>query len=707
MTKIDSLNLFATTPKGLELLLVDELRGLGATDAAEKLAGVTFTGNLELAYKACLWSRLANRILLRLAQLPAATPEELYASVQTIAWDEHLNPSSTLNVNFVTSHSNITHTLFGAQKVKDAIVDQLRTKYQERPNVARSQADINVHIYLHHNIATISLDLSGESLHKRGYRLEQGAAPLKENLAAAILIRAGWKELAAQRGMLLDPMCGSGTLLIEGALMAGDVAPGLLHDYFGFLGWKKHDAALWQRLRQEAEARRAQGIAAIPTIIGHDADPYAIKIAFANIERAGLHGKIHVEKRDVSVCTPKETLGLLVVNPPYGERLGEMPELQKLYTLLGERLKKDFVGWQAAVFTGNPELGKTMGLRARKHYALFNGAIPCQLLLFDVQSTYFVDRSPAANNERRVFRAQKSLTERERESAQMFANRVRKNLKNLKRQIERENIACYRIYDADLPEYAVSVDFYQDYVCVQEYPAPKSVDKTKAEQRLLQVLAVLPESLNVAPAKIFLRERLDNADSIDSFYQIQENQLQFLINLRDANLEVGLPLEQRNLRAHIQARVPGKSFLHLYPQSASMTLCAAAAGAAMTKTVFDDEFCYLWAQRNMELNKLTGQFIPADIPSWILKEKNRYDLIFAELPDSTFYLNQNYPDLIQQICHLLAPQGSLYLVTRDTRFKLSLEQLKGLDIIELSQKLLPFDFARHPKINQCWQINKP
>ncbi len=501
-----SLNLFATTPKGLELLLVEELKTLGAIDAKEKLAGVVFTGDLALAYKACLWSRLANRILLRLTQVPAATPEELYRGVQTIAWDEHMNPDNTLAVNFVCSQSTITHSLFGAQKVKDAIVDQFREKFNVRPNVERENPDLSIHVFLYRDVATISIDLSGESLHRRGYCTEQTAAPLKENLAAAILLRAGWKEV---RGPLIDPMCGSGTLLIEAALMAGDIAPGLLRQYFGFLNWKKHDAKLWNELVADAKQRHEKNISSLPTMIGYDVDPKAIKIAFANIERAGLHGKIHVEKRELSLLVaPKNfSSGLLVTNPPYGERLGEVAELKKLYETLGAKLKKEFLGWHAAVFTGNPELGKNMGLRAKRSYALFNGPIPCQLLLFDVVSEWFVDKSPEAENERRIRKAQKSISESDRAAVQDFINRLQKNIKFLRRWVERENILCYRIYDADLPEYKVTIDRYDQYVLVEEYPIPETANQRKIQERLDSVLAVLPEVLAISPRMIFVRQQ--------------------------------------------------------------------------------------------------------------------------------------------------------------------------------------------------------
>jgi 23S rRNA (guanine2445-N2)-methyltransferase / 23S rRNA (guanine2069-N7)-methyltransferase len=391
---------FATTPKGLELLLVDELHSLGATDAAEKLAGVIFSGDIKLAYKACLWSRLANRILLKLTDVSAATPEALYSGVQTIQWDQHIHSDNTFAVQFVSSKSEMTHTLYGAQKAKDAIVDQLRDQHGRRPDVSREQPDVSVFVYVRKDRATIYLDLSGESLHKRGYRLSAGEAPLKENLAAAILIRAGWPAIAKEGGALFDPMCGSGTLLIEAAMMATNMAPGLLRDYFGFIGWQQHDADCWDALLEEAHDAY-ESCQLSPMVVGYDQDGDVIKTAFENIERAGFRGLIHVEKRELSDFAPlsKATPGLIITNPPYGERLGEAEELQALYTLLGDRLKETCVGWKAAVLTGNPDLGKQMGLRAKKFYSLFNGSIPCKLLLFDVESTYFIDRSYLTRNE--------------------------------------------------------------------------------------------------------------------------------------------------------------------------------------------------------------------------------------------------------------------------------------------------------------------
>jgi 23S rRNA (guanine2445-N2)-methyltransferase / 23S rRNA (guanine2069-N7)-methyltransferase len=235
--------------------------------------------------------------------------------------------------------------------------------------------------------------LSGESLHRRGYREEGVLAPLKENLAAAILLRCGWPSVARKGGALLDPMCGSGTLPIEAALMAADIAPGLLRPYFGFIGWKGHDISVWERLVAEAKERRVEGLSRLPDIVGYDADSRAVKKAWTNAKHAGLQGRVHFERRELAAL---ETLsgkagatGLVVVNPPYGKRLGEAEELKHLYAELGERLKEHFLGWKAAVFTGNPDLGKKLGLRARRIHTLYNGALECKLLQFDIDPQWF------------------------------------------------------------------------------------------------------------------------------------------------------------------------------------------------------------------------------------------------------------------------------------------------------------------------------
>ena len=534
---------FATCPKGIEGLLAAELAGLGATDIKETVAGVAFTGTIETAYRACLWSRLASRILLTLSVVPAADAAALYAGVHDMPWEQHLGADGTLAVDFTGTSEQITHTLFGAQKVKDAVVDRFREREGRRPSVDVRNPDLRINVHLAGAEARVSLDLSGESLHKRGYRDESVEAPLKENLAAAILIRAGWPAIAAAGGPLLDPMCGSGSLAIEAALIAGDIAPGLLRESFGFLRWPRHDAALWERLLAEARARREAGRRRFPAIVGTDHDPAAVRAALANVARAGLAGRIHVEKRELADAVPPKSRtgapGLVATNPPYGQRLGSETELRPLYETIGAVLRERFEGWKAALLTGNPGLALRTGIRAKKAYTLFNGALECRLFIMDVAPERFMHASkpkaPAAPRGRGFASRRHRRTGPAGEIAESLANRLHKNLKTLGSWARREGISCYRLYDADMPEYAVAVDLYRVertpaltssptgrapaalaaaarptgtlWAVVQEYEAPKTVDPEKARTRLADAVATVGATLELPPERVVLKIR--------------------------------------------------------------------------------------------------------------------------------------------------------------------------------------------------------
>ncbi|MGZ3709484.1 MAG: THUMP domain-containing class I SAM-dependent RNA methyltransferase, partial [Bdellovibrionota bacterium] len=354
---------FATTAKGMEELLLGELTALGAVNAKATRAGVTFEGPIETAYRACLWSRVANRILLPLATFPAPNPEKLYGNVRSIRWLDHLDPSDTIAVDFQASQSQITHTHFGALKVKDAIVDLIRAVKGTRPSVDTQRPSVRVNVYLNRDEATVSIDLSGDSLHLRGYREEASEAPLKENLAAAMLLLAEWPKLALELGSeacFLDPMCGSGTLPVEAAMIGAKIAPGISRTYWGFQGWKQHDAALWERLVAEAREGEVRDKKRAPRVVGYDQDFRVIPRALANLERAGLRGFAHIEKRELDQAERIGERGIFCVNPPYGERLGETEALKPLYKRIGDTMKQKFQGWNGYVLTSNPDLAKVV-----------------------------------------------------------------------------------------------------------------------------------------------------------------------------------------------------------------------------------------------------------------------------------------------------------------------------------------------------------
>lgn len=394
------MKLFATTAKGMEHLLGGEILAFGAKEIETQRAGIAFDGSLETAYRACLWSRVASRVLLPVGSFHADSPQTLYEGTRRLRWHEHLGPKQTLAVDFASNESEIDHSHFGALKTKDAIVDQIRDKTGTRPSIDVRRPDVRVNVHLYRNRATVSIDLSGDSLHRRGYREARGLAPLKENVAAAVLLIAGWPQLAGAGAPFVDPMCGSGTLPIEAALIAADIAPGSLRSYYGFLGWLGHDAALWKRLQQEAHDRVVRDRKRLPHIVGYDNDARLVTAALANVERAGLRGSVHVEKRSLSQCeVPEgvggETRGVLATNPPYGERLGDESALTAVYAELGDVLRHRFLGWRAFVLTGNARLAKCIGLRPARRHVLYNGAIECRLLEIPISHSPAKDGRPA------------------------------------------------------------------------------------------------------------------------------------------------------------------------------------------------------------------------------------------------------------------------------------------------------------------------
>ncbi len=710
----------ATAPAGIEPLLAAELAVLGAVAPQPVRGGIRFQGSLELAYRACLWSRTASRILLQLTEFPANDAEGLYAGLHSLPWEEHLAANGTLAVEFSGGGPGIDHTHFGAQRVKDAIVDRFRACAGRRPGVDPRRPDLRLHVRWRQGRVTVGIDLSGDSLHRRGYREATVTAPLKETLAAALLLKADWPVIASGGGPLLDPLCGSGTLAIEAAWIAGDHAPGLLRDHWGFSGWLGHIPVLWNRLLAEARDRRKTGRARIPLILASDHDPKAVRAALINVGRAGVAEQIRIERRVwTAVEPPPGPPGLLIANPPYGERLREPEELGELYVQLGDRLKSHFQGWQAAIFTGNPEQGKRMGLRACKTHVFHNGPLECRLLQFQVEPEYFVDRD-AADRRARAAGLERALAM----GAESFVNRLRKNLHHLNRWAEREDITCYRLYDADLPEYAVAVDRYEKWLHVQEYTPPPSVDAERARERLDQVLAVLPAVLGVPPDHVFLkvRQRQRGASQYQKqaargrFHEVREGPARLLVNFTDY-LDTGLFLDHRPTRRLVRELAAGRQFLNLFGYTGTATVHAALGGATHTTTV-DLSKTYLdWARRNLELNGFTGsrhELIQADCQQWLVWAREHYDLIFLDPPtfsnskrtNETLDVQRDHVELLRRTLRLLAPNGILIFSTNHRRFRLDRDALADLDIEDWSRRTLPPDFARDPKIHQCWRMTR-
>jgi 23S rRNA (guanine2445-N2)-methyltransferase / 23S rRNA (guanine2069-N7)-methyltransferase len=716
--------LFATCGRGIEPLLSAELSTLGASSVKERNGGVTFEGDLATAYRACLWSRLASRVLLPLSTFPLTGTDSLYAAAQAITWRELFDLQKTFAIEVAGRSPHVTHTQFAGLKVKDAIADRFRADTGKRPDVDTDNPDIRVHLHLGGEQATLSLDLSGAALHERRYRRAGGEAPLKENLAVAILTRSGWPTLLETGAPLLDPMCGSGTLVIEAALMAADIAPGLNRRRFGFECWRGHDHTAWQALLAEAAARRDAGLAALDArFFGQDLDARALEAARHNAQRAGVGTAIQWSQQDaVAAEPPAGPPGLLVCNPPYGERLGNDSELIKLYSLFGENLRQRFGGWHVAIFTSREDLTPRLGLRASRINALYNGAIACKLLQFDL--------APAA--------AQAPVT-----GGEAFANRLRKNLRHLSKWARRNGVTNYRVYDADLPEYALAVDLYdcgEPHAHVQEYAAPKSVDPAKAEKHLRQALHHLQKELDIPAARIHYKLRKAQKGSAQyekqqergRFHEIVEHGCKLRVNF-DSYLDTGLFLDHRPLRQRLQQEARGKRFLNLFCYTGSASVHAARGGAAATVSV-DLSNTYLdWARENFWINGFKAELferpppalthlpahslIRADCTQWLADQASaprppQFDLIFLDPPtfsnskkmEDVFDVKRDHVTLLGHCLRLLAPGGSLYFSSNRRGFKLDASALANASVQDITAQTLAEDFRRPPPAHRCWLI---
>ncbi len=715
-------NLFASCPKGLESLLAEELKEFGAESVQETVAGVSFQGSLEIAYRSCLWSRLASRILLRLTEVNSQTKENLYDGVKSIEWDDHLDKTSSFRVDFSGKTPDIIHTKFGSQVVKDAIVDQLRDEQGWRPSVDAANPDLRINVHARGNTAFVAIDLSGQSLHQRGYRLETGEAPLKENLAAALLIRAGWPALAKEGKPLLDPMCGAGTLLIEGAMIAADIAPGLSRTRFGFDRWMGHVPKIWLTVLEEARQRRTAGLASVTSaMIGFDGLGSVAHRAKGNLQRMGLGKLVSVQQQELKDLEIDQELpaGLILCNPPYGERLGDEASLVYLYKHLGEKLKVQCPGWEAGIFTGSPTLAKNLGMGPKKSYSLFNGALPCKLFLYDLRGRELREAQKEIYQQTPVEKREVTFVS---EGATMFANRLRKNLKTIGKWARRAEIECYRLYDADMPEYSVAVDLYKDWVHVQEYAAPKTIDEEKAKERLLEALTVIPEALGIPENKVVFKRRERQSGSNQYTRQGEEGRMlevneggcRLLVNLHDY-LDTGLFLDHRLMRMRIQKEVKGKRFLNLFCYTATASVHAAMGGASSSTSV-DLSNTYLnWGKKNLALNGLSEvrhRMERADCMQWLVRDDSEYDLIFIDPPtfsnskklDDVFDVQRSHKRLLELAMKRLSADGTLYFSNNYRKFELD-ERLEELfEVKEISSQTIDKDFQRRKNIHSCWKI---
>ena len=704
--------LFATTARGFEELLKVELTELGATECKIAQGGVHFQADDEALYRSLLWSRLASRILLPIVNGKVYSDLDLYSIVTGQDWLSYFDEKATFFVDFNGTNQEIRHTQFGAMRVKDAIVDYFERQGKARPNVDKDYPDIRIHAYLNKEELVVSLDLSGEALHLRGYREDTGQAPLRETLAAAIVLRSGWKKGTP----LVDPMCGSGTLLIEAAQMEAQIAAQLHRLHWGFDCWKGHNQDAWDKVKAEAvqQAETYFNQNPKPHFYGFDLDHRVLKKAQKNAQNAGVAHLIQWKQGDVTALknpSPDE-VGTVICNPPYGERLGTTPALIALYSVFGQRLKNEFGGWNASIFSSESTLLDCLRMRSHRQFKAKNGPLDC------VQKNYQISERKESTVENPL-EFDRTLT-----VAVDFANRLQKNIKKIEKWAKQQGLDAYRLYDADLPEYNVAVDRYGDHIVVQEYAAPKNIDENKARQRLLDAVTATLQVTGIETNKLILKVRqkqkgtnqYEKLANKGEYFYVNEYGAQLWVNLTDY-LDTGLFLDHRLTRKMVGEMAKGKDFLNLFAYTGSATVHAALGGAKSTTTV-DMSNTYLnWAEQNLILNDIEGKqhkLIQADCLQWLEKCDRQFDLIFVDPPtfsnskrmEDSWDVQRDHIKLMRNLKRILRPNGTIVFSNNKRGFKMDFEALEklGLSAVEISAKTLPLDFERNKQIHNCWIV---
>lgn len=715
-------NFFATCPKGLENLLFRELEDLKASSVKETVSGVSFSGNMELAMRVCLYSRFASRIIMNLNTFRCDDDTDLYLGAKGIGYERYFDSDKTIAVSFNGTNRHIRNTQYGALRVKDAVCDRFVECKLERPDVQKHNPDIHIIATLKKGELAVGIDLSGSAQFWREYHRTTGAAPLKENLAAAMVVRSGFN--GSQN--FIDPMCGSGTLLLEAALLATDTAPGLARSSYGFMNLKDYDENKWQEIYNEALERSNQGKRKAQElgvkIFGFDADSAVVQRARDNIEHAGFSELVSVEHclldNLTNPCQGVNELPCVVVtNPPYGERMGNFNELILLYTTLGHKLKTLFKGGRAAVISTSQELLSCLRLSLDKSYRLFNGALECQLRVFNLDHESG-DQAPQAD-------ANQVLV------AVDFSNRLTKNLKNLEKWANREKISAYRIYDADLPDYNAAIDRYNQYYIIQEYQAPSSIKAHVAQKRLLDMIAATIKVTGAIGDDVIVKSRekqkgesqyAKRDDALGHYIEIYEQDVVFKVNLQDY-LDTGLFLDARPIRRLIRSMSAGKDFLNLFAYTCSASVMAALGGAKSTTSV-DMSRTYLdWGKDNFKLNgfdldgyNATGNhhFTQDDCLSYLSRDHGKtYDLIYIDPPtfsnskrmEKSFDVQRDHLLMLGNLTRHLNDGGVVIFCTNKRNFKLDDGVAQyGFTVENITPKTFDPDFKRDQQLHTCFKL---
>ena len=696
----------ALTSIGIEHLLAEELEQAGVTLGKQSVGSVRFETDNSTAQRICMMTRFATRIMLLIDESEEISNKDaLYKFARFQAWQDWFGPTQTFAIEFNGTNTELKNTQFSGLVIKDGVVDYFNDLYEQRPNVDKSEPNIRIIAKLNRDKCALYIDYSGPRLSDRGYRTKQGKAPIREHLAAALVKRSGWLDDITQP--LFDPCCGSGTLLIEAAGMANN-APTNTEREFAFKRLPSFRKAKFDIVKAELKEQQQDNNL---WLIGSDIDSKLVEVAEQNAGRAGVSNTIKFKQGDANqLKSIAKRPGVVISNLPYGERIGSMAELVNLHRNMGVAFKKYFPNWKLALLGTDDSLFKLLKLSREKRYKFKNGPLDAEFNLYEL-------------NERQVNQNERA-TGLNYEGSSAFANRVKKNKQALKSWLKKEQVSAYRVYDADIPEYNVAVDVYNDCAVIFEYAAPKEIEDDVAQKRLQDVITLTAQQLNIEPENIAVKVRkrqkgeaqYTSMDKQNRFEIVEEFGAKFKVNLFDY-LDTGLFLDHRLARRYIQENANGKRVLNLFAYTGSVSVHAALGGAKAVTTVDMSKTYLKWAEENFALNELKNtrfRFEQADCLKWLEHAQGQYDLIFLDPPTfsnskrmkEAFDVQRDHIQLLTWIKNILSPNGTLVFSNNKRGFKMDEVALIGLGLKaeNISEKTLSPDFKRNKQIHNSWLI---
>ena len=754
----------ATCPKGFEKLLAEELASFHIPQVRQLRGQVAFGGELADAYRACLWSRLASRVLLVLARVGATDADALYEGVQSIDWSAHLAPGATFVIDSHGTNDNLRNTQFVALRSKDAISDQLFSARGMRPVVNTDAPDVIVDVRLQRERATVSIDLTGEPLFHRGYdsRAARKVAPLRADYAAMVLAAGRWYRNVRHGAPVLAALwAGQGAVLVEAAAEALDRAPGLLRARWGFEGWAGHDADAWDELLAEADERATAGEKNSLALYACDTRPGAEVACRGALRAAGLDCELTfapaAEVLDAARAAGDDALVTC--------DLSWLSEDDLALEASALTAMSAAAGMNVAALVRNSSVDAAVQAAPAEVFDVIQGREPAYVRCFDAVP------GQAAPEPACVTLAGGERVPVLVPASDQFAARLAKVAKLRAKWARREDVSCYRVYDADLPDYAVAIELYQGldgkgrWLQVSEYAAPKEIDADLARRRLMDVLAIAPRVMGIDPSNVNLRVRTrarggsqyadegsaaatpaagefsrlrgQRADMRNRHkpsltdlprgaHLIDEGGLTFEVNF-SARLDCGIFLDHRDTRAEVREMMKktlgSKRFLNLFAYTGTATCYAADGGAKFTTTVDLSRPSLDWARRNMARNGFTGpehEFVQADVIQWVSEQRhtrNRWDLVFCDVPTfsnsqrmkkSSWDVQRDHSELIIGVSRLLTRNGCAIFSCNLRGFKPDVEALQkaGVVLEDITASTIPEDFKRNAKIHHAYIVRR-